>query len=299
MAVKSRNIIPAVAAALIALSALPGCFTGIERTPTIKDSSSSKAKVTLTPEQSLLQSVRPEAPARWRRGKPFILTDGRLDYAYTPSSEASRLHPGDTIRLHEIRGSVRLSGDSVSEVVFSTPSGPYISTRVESPLSVVMGGGSLPVPFAIDADMVADVRKLLAGRKVWTLRKGKSGRKYEGVTIDDVLPGNADYPLTVVAGGDSLYMVVSSRSTSARTFDNLFSLSDPRKRYPQISDENWNLICMGKIALDMTREECRLALGAPAEVDRDVAYSGLIERWTYENGVYLVFTDGLLTRFRL
>lgn len=299
MTLNVRHTIPAVAAALLALTALPGCFTGIEKTPVIKDSGSSSGKVTITPEQQLMGKIHVQPPRDWRAGKPFIVAEGRLSYAYAPASVAGGLHSGDTIRLSGIAGSVRLSGDSITELTFTTPNGATVSTKVESPLSAVMASATLPVPFAIDADMVADVRALLTGREVWTLRKAPNGRKYERMTIEDVIPGNADYPLKVIAGGDSLFMVVSSRSSSARTFDNLFSLSNPRRRYPQISDKNWDLICRGKIAVDMTREECRLALGAPAEVDRDAAYNGIIERWTYENGVYLVFTDGLLTRFRL
>lgn len=290
---------PAAVVALFALATLPGCFTGIERTPVIKDSSSSKGKQAKTPEQELLASIGQQPVSQWRAGKPFIITEGRLQYAYVPSTEAAKLNSGDTLRLKELRGQVRLSGDSVTDIVFSTPAGTEVYTRVESPLSAVSAGGSLPIPFAIDADMVSDVRKLLSGRNVWTLRTGKSGRKYEAVTITDILPGNADFPFKVVAGQDTVLMVAHSRSTSARTFDNFFALSDPRRRYPDISDEHWDLICRGKIATDMTREECRLALGAPAEVDRTAAYNGLIERWTYENGVYLYFTDGVLTRFRL
>ena len=48
----------------------------------------------------------------------------------------------------------------------------------------------------------------------------------------------------------------------------------------------------------MTMEECRLALGSPREVERDATYGALIERWIYENGIYLLFSDGILTRFR-
>ncbi|MDE6513468.1 MAG: hypothetical protein K2L05_04720, partial [Muribaculaceae bacterium] len=92
--------------------------------------------------------------------------------------------------------------------------------------------------------------------------------------------------------------VTNSRNATARTFANQFSLTNPRKNYPQISDTNWNLISQGRVALDMTREECRLALGAPSQVDREALPNGIFERWIYEDGVYLFFTDGLLTRFR-
>ena len=49
----------------------------------------------------------------------------------------------------------------------------------------------------------------------------------------------------------------------------------------------------------MTRDECRLALGAPPEVLRTPSYGGMREVWSYSDGVFLIFEDGYLTRFRL
>lgn len=295
----SVKSILAYAAGALALAALSGCFTGIEKTPVIKDTTSSKAKTTLTPEQELLSTVAPQTPGEWIPGKPFIVTPGRLTYAYSPTSDAATLSEGDTLRFAELRTSVRLAGDSITEVYLSTPAGKRILTVVESPLSSIINK-PLPLPFLVDVDVVDEVRRRLKGKTVWTIRAGRDGKKYQRTRIVDVLSGgNADFPLLVATEADTMRMVLSSRSSSARTFDNLFSLSDPRKRYPQISDAIWENICRGKIAVDMTREECRLALGAPASVERTAAYSGIIERWTYEDGKFLLFTDGLLTRFRL
>ena len=162
----------------------------------------------------------------------------------------------------------------------------------------VLSQPSVSLPFTVDVELVDSARALLRNRRVWTLRPDSRGRKFQAVEITDVLPGNADYPFPVVAGGDSLLMVTNSRSASARTFANMFSLSDPRKLYPQITDAVWDLISQGKVAIDMTREECRLALGAPAQLERDALPTALYERWIYEDGVYLFFTDGLLSRFR-
>lgn len=282
----------------LALAALSGCFTGIEKTPVIKDTSSSKSKSAPTQEQTILSSVVAQSPAEWVPGKPFIVAYGRLTFAYAPTSEAAALNAGDTLRFASLQPNVRLAGDSITEVYLTTPSGKLIHTVVESPISAI-SHNSLPLPFLVDIDLVDAVRNQLKGKTVWTLRPGRDGRKYQRTRIADVLCGNADFPLLVITETDTLRMVLSSRSSSARTFDNLFSLSDPRKRYPQISDPTWDNICRGKIAVDMTREECRLALGAPASVERTAAYAGIIERWTYEDGKFLIFTDGLLTNFRL
>jgi hypothetical protein len=48
----------------------------------------------------------------------------------------------------------------------------------------------------------------------------------------------------------------------------------------------------------MTSSECRLALGAPNDYTRVPTTGGMVERWTYDNGVYLMFEDGVLTRYR-
>ncbi len=299
MKLKLTIIFPAAAAALLALTALPGCFTGVERTPVIKDSSggnSSNSKPTV--EEKLMAEVRPQKPADWRVGKRFVVTPGRLDYAYSPVSVASKLNQGDTLRFASFRGATRLAGDSITELVLTAPWGEEIVTRIEAPKSQVMAMETVSVPFSVDFDLVEAARKTLNGKHVWSLRADSKGRKFQQVEITEVLPGNADYPFIVVANGDSVRMVTNSRNATARTFANLFSLTNPRKNYPQISDANWELISQGRVALDMTREECRLALGAPSQVDREALPNGIFERWIYEDGVYLFFTDGVLTRFR-
>lgn len=294
----SLKSISAVATALFTLVALSGCFTGIESTAKIKASGSDDAK-TVSNEQKLLSEVRNERPADWRRGKPFMLTEGRAELAFMPSSVSSQLEPGDTLFFQDIKETVRLAGDSVADISFRTSDGQEITHRVETSMSRLADFDKLVIPFTVDLDLVDDVRNILLGRQLWTLRFGSSGRKFDAVKVADVIAGDAEFPVVVIAGQDSVPMVLESRSMSARTFDNLFSLTDPRKNYPQITDENWELICKGKIAVDMTREECRLALGAPGNVERETAYSGLIEHWTYQNGIYLMFIDGVLTRFRL
>lgn len=54
----------------------------------------------------------------------------------------------------------------------------------------------------------------------------------------------------------------------------------------------------GTVTEDMTRDECRLSLGAPDNIDRRAGYSVLREVWSYENGRYLIFEDGLLRSYR-
>ena len=46
-----------------------------------------------------------------------------------------------------------------------------------------------------------------------------------------------------------------------RVSHHTFSMTDPRKKYPAVSDDNWDNITRGKVAAEMTRDECRLFWG--------------------------------------
>ena len=95
-----------------------------------------------------------------------------------------------------------------------------------------------------------------------------------------------------------MFMSSAHSSVQNRTYTDLFSDSDVHLRYPEISDDNWACIIRGDVALGMNKDECRLSLGTPKTIDRRPTYDGLVEYWTYDNGVYLIFEDGLLRRYR-
>ena len=84
----------------------------------------------------------------------------------------------------------------------------------------------------------------------------------------------------------------------SRSFSALFYLSDPKRRYPQITQENWALIQEGKVGLGMTKEECKLAIGNPDEVRSGHNRAQIMDIWQYSNGTYLFFADGLLNEYR-
>ncbi len=302
MHIPFKHTFPAAAAALMALMALPGCFTGVEGTARIKRTAdTADATARPTPEQQLISAAAPQPPGLWQRGKRFIITEGNLGLAFMPVSATAGLHPGDTIRFAGAEGGVRLTGDSITDLIFITPAGASLTNRIDAPPSALKAMTSrLSVPFTIEADMIDAARAALRGKTLWTLRSGSAGRKFERTEVADVTAGTYDHPLTVVlTGGDSIRLINDGRNQATGTFAYYFSLSDPRTRHPHITDGNWELICLGRITEGMTREECRLALGSPASVDRQTAYNGLIERWVYDNGVYLIFTDNILTSFRL
>lgn len=94
-------------------------------------------------------------------------------------------------------------------------------------------------------------------------------------------------------------MTTGTDRSSTRNFATLFSLTDPRLRYPAITDENWEAITYSRVRPYMTRDEARMAVGSPNEIDRGRNYSAAYERWIYPNGAYLIFEDGLLKSFRI
>ena len=93
-------------------------------------------------------------------------------------------------------------------------------------------------------------------------------------------------------------MTYGTSASATRNFDRLFSFTDPRRSYPRITDATWQKIIRSQVEAGMTRDECRLALGAPDHIDRGATPGAQLERWTYDNGVYLIFEDGILERWR-
>jgi hypothetical protein len=145
-----------------------------------------------------------------------------------------------------------------------------------------------------------------------------NGLRHIAVNIESVTPGNHVYPLAVNfkldkmsvnqeeitalgLSADSVYtvfMTIGAERSSTRNFDAVFSFTNPRKKYPNVDENTWSLIEQSKVIIGMNRDECRLALGAPRQIDNIPTSSVILERWSYDDGVFLIFEDGILTRFR-
>lgn len=96
-----------------------------------------------------------------------------------------------------------------------------------------------------------------------------------------------------------MYMNIANSGLESRTFPDLFSISDPKLRYPSIRPEVWTLITKGRVATGMTKDECKLALGNPSDVNSGHDWNQTLDLWRYDNGAWLQFQDGLLTSFRI
>ncbi len=302
--------LPLLAVTLLLL--LGSCFTGVEYTPKVTDRDVRKENIRDAAEDTFLTHIADLPLGEWKPGKLFRVTDDKIRLIFGASASPYDSLGGRELVFKEVREAPSITGSSVTDIVFTLPGNPHEYVyRIMRPLSVVKERQSLSVPFTIQQSLVDSVASLLQGREFYVLTRtwrddadnSVGGRQFVKVKVDSVTPGNDLYPVKVSFTDERgtsarLFIHPGPKGRTPRSFPALFSFTDPRQRYPQISDEVWELIVKGEVAEDMTRDECRLALGAPNMIDRAADHSYLREVWLYDNGIYLVFMDGVLKRFR-
>lgn len=318
----TRKILAAAALTATMLGA-GGCFTGVESTPRIDASDVRREHAAeATPEQAFLADIVPQPPAKWKAGKRFRATDDRIARIFTAASANAESLSGSDLIFMSTSSARTLTGDDATDIEFRTDDGSRFFYRVAALDAQKLDTlRSLEIPFTVDIDMVAEIDAQMRG-KVFYVRtpawyNPSDGSKEDGlrhiqVRIDSVLPGDAYFPALVCfsvvdpaldrrtgSRAHALYMSVGNSRSATRNFDVLFHFDNPRKTYPEIKDDVWALIISSKVREGMSRDECRLALGAPPEVLRTPTYGGMREVWSYSDGVFLIFEDGYLTRFRL
>ena len=291
---------------------LQGCFfTGVESTPRITGRDVRREALVAAPEDSYLASVGDLPLSRWNPGKEFMVTDERILRIFGASATGAPLGPGDMIRYRSADESAAVTGGTVTDLSFLSPEGDVLSYRVNKPLSRLMSDSVTEIPFTIQMSVIEDARRLMEGKEFYILSSSwrddadtpVPGRKFIPVHIDSVSPGNALFPIKVAftdRDGNSarIFIHPGAKGEAPRTFSRVLSFKDPYLRYRHIPPEHWKLIIDGRVADGMTLEECRLSLGTPKEVDRGASNSFIREAWLYENGVFLLFEDGLLKRYR-
>lgn len=297
--------------AIVSATMLSGCFTGIESTPRISDNDVKRQNIVETPEDTYLNDVVPDSSESSKIGHQWIVTDSKIKLVLDPSAAQYSIQPGDTLTLVALTDNRRFDGQHVADALLADTRGNRFTYRTNLTVDNFKSGTKLEIPFTVDCPTIENVRRKMEGKTYYITTPTRydmngnlyTGRRFVAVRIDTVSYGNVYYPICLVATDDlgqqfKLYMSVESQSKMPRKFASMFSLSNPRKRYPTVTDENWNLIVNGKVSQGMTRDECRLALGKPDNVDRQMGYSVVREIWTYENGRYLLFIDGLLETYR-
>ena len=308
-----RGIIRILTSSVLFACGATSCFTGIESTPKISDKNLDRERIVVTDEEKYLTDIMPEQPGDWKEGKLFYVTDSRINLALEPSSHPSP-KAGEYLAYKGRRGVPSLTGSLDTEIILSDSHGNEFVHRINTSPEELDSRDKIEIPFAIEMSMVDRTKQELNGKKLyirtslWFDNEGNAvrGLKYIPVEVTDVQPGNTIYPVKVKfisadnpeAGEAYVYLMVGNALKGARNFASLFYFDDPRKRYPQITDENWKAITHSCVAPYMTREECRLALGNPSSIDRYHGTTTYSERWNYENGISLIFDDGILRNFR-
>ncbi len=301
-----RFIIP-----LLLSLTLQGCFfTGVESTPRITGRDVRREVTAPTAEDLYLAPVKDAPLSAWERGKEFVVTDDRIARIFGATAPASPLK-GKVLRFDSASESAGVTGGTVTDISFVTPEGERVSYRLNKPLERLLTDSVTEIPFTIQLSVISEADRMMRGKEYYILTSSwrddadtpVDGRKFIPVTIDSVAPGNAIFPIKVAftdRDGRSARVFIhpGAKGSAPRTFSRVFSFTDPRLRYPHISPEHWQLIISGRITEGMTLEECRLSLGSPKEIERGATNSYIREAWLYENGVYLLFEDGLLIRYR-
>lgn len=294
---------------------LSSCFTGIESTKKISLSREDRKAMQPTAEEKFFPGLKGEPIESWQEGKEFMVTDSKAIIMLKPvfnsmTADGTDLK-GEILKFKEVGTRMGADGTPTLTIRFSGDLDEYQYTTGKTFDSGIEIIRSNDIPMLIDLDMVKEANSLLKDKNVWTKtglwydRDGekKDGRKFEPVRIIEVLPGNTVFPLKLKiedTKGEIFYLFMNygNSDSESRSFHNIFSLSDPRHHYPHIEAEKWELICSGKVAPGMSKEECKLSLGNPVDVSTGHDYSQVYEIWTYEDGKVLWFEDGILTRSR-
>lgn len=297
------------------LLTLTSCFTGVEGTKKISLSREDRKIVRPTAEELFLADITGIPLAQWQKGHKFLASDNRTVLIFdqeglSPNPDDAALG-GKILTFDHTETIPAPDGTRQAVIVFDRNGTKFRYNTGKNTLQADSMVRSDILPMLIDLEMVDNTRAKLEGKKLWTRTllwyddKGNRipGRKFVPVTVKQVLPGNTVFPVKIEITDDKgnpawLMMNFANSGKESRTFANIFMLDDLRKKYPQVQDLHWTLICMGKVAVGMTKEECKLALGNPTEVDTGRDYTQTLDLWHYDDGKTLWFEDGILARLR-
>lgn len=289
-----------------------GCFTGVEGTKKITLSTQEQRTALPSQEDLLLGDIEPVTADKWKSGKRFVCLDDRaaliFDPRTLPTAPLSLGLYGRELRYKRLATTNDANGRRVYVLVFADAEREYLYE---------VGSDALPdnlsMPMIADLDIIEEVDRRLRGKTLWTKSSLwsltdsttiRSGRKYVPVTVDSVTKGYSVFPAQIYFTDNecgtvrgTLPITFQGSGIDSRSFATQFSLTDPKVNYPKIEQSVWKCIQEGRVQLGMTKEECRLALGSPADVAGGHNTSSVYDIWQYPNGVYLMFEDGVLYKF--
>lgn len=294
---------------LLLLCLLQSCFTGIESTPKITlNDSNVEDNSSISEEQKYLFDIKNETFNQWHKGKQFIVTDKKISLIFNANNLPDSI-VGSTINYQKYNTSISVAGTTITNIYFTYNCDTLIYSVNATPQELSSRKLFL-VPFTIQQSIIDEVRNKMLNNtyyNITSLAYDSVGntmniQKFIPIKINAIKAGNHLYPIKVsyTTNNNSywVYMTIGDEIQSTRNFETLFSLTNPRNKYPHISDNHWNAITNNNVVIGMNKEECRLALGIPNTIDRLPSNAGVLEFWKYSNGNQLLFEDGLLKEFR-
>lgn len=295
--------------------ALCSCFTGIESTKKINLSREDRKLSHPSPEQRFMDQIQPFPLKEWDMGKQFVASDNKALFVIVPQGGILPVAPdsikGKELSFSGVESKINAAGDLTLSILFTDNIYIYAYDTGKEFDDAMENITSDRIPMLIDLDMVENARALLLNQKFWTKSNlwydnhdtRIDGKKYVEVEITNVEPGNMVFPLKVEFKDRNnriayMFMNLGNADNESRSFHNLFSMSDIKKNYPSIDAQTWDLICQSQVKEGMTKEECKLALGNPNDINSGHDYSQTLDIWRYDNGKVLWFEDGRLVKIR-
>lgn len=296
-----------------AFGAIVSCSSVVDSTKKIELSRSERRFTARSAEETFLDSVVGIPLKEWKRGKRFVAPSSRSLLIFMPSDlqlEEDTVSDAIIFCFEGIEEGRALSGESHAYIVFEADNHKYRYDAGQRDVAL-NNVNSESIPLLIDLDMVESTNNLMKGRhlftrsSLWYDSSGNriQGRKFVEVEIDSVVYGDMVFPLRVyfheMSGHPSyVYMNYRANGKESRGFSNLFYLTDPKLKYGNISDEVWENIRNGKIKNGMTKQECKLSIGNPAEVESGHDYNNIYDLWIYPDGTTVRFIDGVVVSYR-
>ncbi len=291
------------------------CSTGIESTKKIRMTKEDEKLMAKSAEQLYAATLQGTPLSAWEKGKAFLAMSDRTLYIFEPNGTTTDIIGQNLTgqRLAYVGVDQIVNPDLKNEcvILFSDGSNTYRYRTKKTMDAALKDIDSSKLPLLADLDLVESWRQKLDGATLWTRSNlwynangnRMPGLKFAKVTVTDVVPSAGDFPMKVKItgnGGEEAYLNMNYTSDmyDSRNFAALFYLADPKRKYPNITDENWTLIQQGRVGEGMTKEECKLSIGNPDEVQSGHSRSQTMDIWQYNDGTYLMFEDGLLTRYR-
>ncbi len=305
------HILPPVVAALAVVAT--SCHTGVDSTDRIEITRKERRLMKISEADTLLNDAVGDSLSQWKTGRPFLAVSDRTAFIFDASTTAANPSAlglgGKTLTFCRMGSKTAPDGQVRATIIFSDGKSDYVYDTGRSATDAKSIRADR-LPLLVDLISVGRADSILRMRQLWILtpdRYAPDGtvrheRKFSKITVDSVTPGTDALPFSIWFTTDkgARYVLTGLPPATAhtRTFPSLFAMSDPRNDYQHIYPDVWENICNGKVATGMTKEECRLALGSPADIDRARNWSVLSERWSYPGGVVLIFDDGRLVNFR-